>query len=98
MISQIEVQLILSADTPDSMNFLDTYDGLDDIWYRFDSDADGNVTLLANEDGFEHLARVFLKFARGHKSDGYHHHSTLEFGGDQSAAGPELTIGLTRSR
>ena len=97
MNSHFDVHLSLSADTPDSMNFVDTYEGLDDIWYRFESDDHGNVTLLANENGFEHLARVFLKFSRGRKSEGYHHHGPLEFGTDHYVARRELTIGLTRS-
>jgi hypothetical protein len=38
------------------MNFQDTYAGLEDIWYRFDVDANGSVILRANADGFEQLA------------------------------------------
>jgi len=32
MSSTIKVHLTLSADTPNSMNFLDTYAGLENIW------------------------------------------------------------------
>ncbi|HET6573895.1 MAG TPA: hypothetical protein VFG68_09855 [Fimbriiglobus sp.] len=88
----IDVHLRLTADTPDSMNFADTYAGLENIWYKFEADAHGNITMSANADGFEHLARYFLKMARGRKSDGYHAHHALEFGADQYADGKELTI------
>jgi hypothetical protein len=37
----IEVQLELTRDKPNSMNFLDTYAGLDRVWYKFESDAKG---------------------------------------------------------
>jgi len=76
------------------MQFDDTYAGLDGIWYRFSADRGGNVDLWATPAGFEHLARYFLKLARGAKSEGYHAHHALEFGGDQYAAGRELTIGV----
>ena len=86
----IDVQLRLTRDQPNSMNFHDTCAGLGDIWYRFDVDANGNLTLRANSDGFEQLARFFLKMARTGKNPGYHSHHTLEFGlRDQ---GPEFTV------
>lgn len=94
MSSTFEVRLTLSADGPNTMNFLDTYEGLDNIWYRFDVDNLGNVSLWANRDGFEHLARFFLKMARSGKEPGYHSHNPLEFGKDQYAEGRELTIGF----
>jgi len=90
MKNSIEVQLSLTRDTPNSMNFEDTYSGLEDVWYKFESDMAGNVTLYANADGFEHLARYFLKMARGGKNHGYHAHHSLEFG--EEPQGPELTI------
>jgi hypothetical protein len=86
----IDVQLRLTRDKPNSMNFQDTYTGLGDIWYRFDVDANGNVTLRANADGFEQLARFFLKMARTGKKPGYHSHHSLEFG--LRGPGPELTV------
>ena len=85
-----DVQLTLTRDQPNSMTFQDTYFGLKDIWYKFDLDEKGNVTLFANSDGFEHLARYFLKMARTGKRDGYHAHHQLEFG--KELGGPELTI------
>jgi len=85
----IEVHLNLTRDTPNSMNFRDTYAGLGDAWYKFDVDAMGNVTLRANADGFEHLARYFLKMARGQKKSSYHAHHYVESG---KMEGPELTI------
>src|SRR5687767_8816969 len=93
MSETFDVHLTLTVDDADSMNYLDTYEGLGDVWYRFESDAAGNITLLANEDGFEHLARFFLKLARTGKSNGYHSHHTLEFG-VTGRGGPELTIGI----
>ena len=90
----IDVHLTLTCDTPNSMDFRDTYSGLNDIWYKVDVDAIGNVTLWANADGFEHLARYFLKMARTGKDTGYHAHHTLEFGQRDSGGGPELTITL----
>jgi hypothetical protein len=86
----IDVQLRLTRDKPNSMNFQDTYAGLGDIWYRFEVDANGNVILRANADGFEQLARFFLKMARTGKNLGYHAHHSLEFG--QRDTGPELTV------
>jgi len=85
-----EVNLTLTRDKANSMNFEDTYAGLGDVWYKFESDASGNVTLWANPDGFEHLARCFLKMARTGKANGYHAHHSLEFG--KEPEGPELTI------
>jgi len=90
--THINVNLILTSDTPNSMNFLDTYEGLKDIWYKFSADVDGNVELWANSDGFEHLARYFLKMARSGKNSGYHAHHKLEFRSDHEY--PELTIGF----
>ncbi len=78
------------------MHFADTYAGLDRIWYKFESDEAGNITLFANPDGFEHLARYFLKMARTGKRVGYHGHHALEYGGSPSE-GAELTITLSES-
>lgn len=47
---KIEVRLTLTRDRPNSMDFKDTYAGLGDCWYKFDSDANGNITLRANAD------------------------------------------------
>src|SRR5262249_8492752 len=94
MSETIDVRLTLTRDTPNSMDFRDTYLGLQDIWYKFESDADGNVTLWANADGFEHFARYFLKMARTGKNYGYHAHHSLEFG-KRVPPGPELTIVFT---
>jgi hypothetical protein len=90
MSDTIDIHLTLTRDKPNSMNFGDTYSGLPDVWYKFETDAKGNVTLFANADGFEHLARYFLKMARTGKKNGYHAHHTLEFG--RLPEGPELTI------
>src|SRR5215471_3753037 len=92
MTSTLIVHLTLTSDTPNSMNFLDTYEGLNDVWYKFSADADGNINLWANSDGFEHLARYFLKMARSGKNVGYHAHHKLEFASQQEY--PELTIGF----
>jgi hypothetical protein len=89
----IKVQLTLTCDTPNSMHFADTHAGLHRIWYKFECDAAGSITLFANPDGFEHLARYFLKMARTGKRVGYHGHHALEYGGRPSE-GPELTITL----
>ena len=94
MSETIEIRLTLMRDQPNSMDFRDTYAGLDDIWYKFAVDNGGNVSLWANSDGFEHLGRYFLKMARSGKHEGYHAHHRLEFG-DQGGTGPELTIGFT---
>jgi hypothetical protein len=85
----IEVHLTLTCDQPNSMNFTDTYAGLGDVWYKVVVDAQGNVDLRANADGFEHLARYFLKMARCQKNPGYHDHQWVEFG---KMEGPEFTI------
>lgn len=89
----LEVHLSLTRDTPNSMNFEDTYAGLKEIWYKFEPDADGNITLYANADGFEHLARYFLKMARSGKNPGYHAHHSLEFG--EKSSYPEVTVVFT---
>jgi len=94
MAKKIRVELALDRDTPDSMTFADTFDGLDGVWYRFEADKKGNVELWATPDGFEHLARYFLKLARTGKVDGYHDHLTLEFSDAPPMKEPELTIGL----
>ena len=93
MNNKIEIRLTLSRDEPNSMDFRDTYEGLDNIWYKFEVDGTGNVGLWANADGFEHLGRYFLKMARSGKYDGYHAHHNLEFG-VRDDSGPELTIGF----
>ena len=93
MSDDIQINLTLSRDGPDRMDFRDTYAGLANPWYQFTVDANGNVDLWANADGFEHLARFFLKMARSGKSPGYHSHHPLEFGAPTPAA-PELTIGI----
>ena len=92
--TNIDVKLRLTADTPSSMEFKDVYAGLADPWYRFEGSADGGVSLWANPDGFEWLARLFLKLARSAKVDGYHSHHTLEFGRQPPMGEPELTIGV----
>lgn len=84
-----DVHLTLTCDKPNSMDFRDTYAGLDDIWYKFEVEVNGSVTLLANADGFEHLARFFLKMARTGKYPGYHSHHSVEFGKE---TGAELTV------
>jgi hypothetical protein len=96
MADTVRVELEIAADTPTSMTFADTYAGLERVWYRFSADADGNVELWATPDGFEHLARRFLKLARTNKVSGYHSHGPLESGrGPTGGVGPELTIGVT---
>jgi len=98
MASQVTVTLSLSDDGPGTVDFRDTYEGLANPWYRFQAQADGSVEVWANQDGFEHLARYFLKLPRTSKRDGYHSHHRLElrFAEDgPSLGGPELTVGLT---
>jgi hypothetical protein len=94
MSDTFEVHLTLTVDEPNSMNFLDTYTGLNNPWYKFEADKDGNVTLLANHEGFEHLARYFLKMARTNKARGYHAHHSLELGDANFPRAAELTIGV----
>jgi hypothetical protein len=90
--TDINVNLRLTSDTPNSMDFRDAHAGLDNIWYQFSADVDGNVSLWANSDGFEYLARYFLKMARSKKNPGYHAHHKLEFGSGRE--NPELTVGF----
>lgn len=94
MTNKFHVELELARDTPTSMTFEDVYAGLDNIWYRFSADATGNVALWATPNGFEYLARQFLKLARTSKVEGYHSHATLEFSRGPSTSEPELTIGV----
>ncbi|WP_218944357.1 hypothetical protein [Marinicella rhabdoformis] len=51
----------------------------------------GGVKLQANKEGFEHLARYFLKLARTGKNDQFHSHHSLEYG-NESFGEPELTV------
>lgn len=90
MAEKFEVSLSLTVDTPNSVDFDDTYEGLKNPWYQFAVDEDGNIDLSANADGFEHLARYFLKMARTNKYVGFHGHHSLELGSD--SVYPELTI------
>ncbi len=94
MTKTIDVKLRLTADTPSTMVFQDVYAGLGDPWYRFEVTPEGGVNLWANRDGYEWLARIFLKLARSEKVDGYHSHHTLEFSRGPSTGDAELTIGL----
>jgi hypothetical protein len=96
MDDRFEVHFTLTRDTPNSMNFADILDGLEKRWYKFESDAQGNITLRANEQGFEHLARFFLKMARSGKILGYHSHHTVQYG-DEPGSQPELTIILAEA-
>lgn len=93
MTEKIRVVLELTKDSPSSMNFEDTYEGLADIRYKFERDDKGNIHLTANSDGFEHLARYFLKMARTQKNEGYHAHHSLDF--DENREFPELIIGFS---
>ena len=95
MTKTVKIELELTADTPQSTAFADTYEGLANVWYRFSTDPEGNIDLWATPDGYEHLARWFLKLARTGKASGYHGHFALESGGGPSAGGPELTVGVT---
>lgn len=90
MSDTIDVHLTLTRDKPNTMDFRDTYEGLQDVWYKVEVDSAGNVTLFANADGFEHLARYFLKMARTGKRHGHHAHHSLESGKLPTA--PEFTI------
>ena len=92
-----DVHLTLTKDSPNSMNFMDTYVGLDKAWYKFETDEEGNVSLYANAEGFEHLARYFLKMARTGKAPGYHGHHSLELGKGLTEPYPELTISIVET-
>ena len=90
----MKIELELSSDTPTSMTFGDTFAGLANPWYAFRGYEDGSVDLWATPEGFEHLARIFLKFARSSKRSGYHFHATLEQSDGPPMGGPELTVGV----
>jgi hypothetical protein len=66
MSDTIDVHLTLTRHNPNTntMNFEDTHSGWGGVWYKSEVDAKGKVSLFANADGFEHLARYFLKMAR----------------------------------
>ena len=55
MSDTIDVHLTLTRDKPNTMDFRDTYAGVEDFWYKIDVDSARNVTLLATAHGFEHL-------------------------------------------
>ena len=92
MIRKFKVELELTDDGPNSINFEDTYHGLnDEEWYSFSVNEHGGIILQANKEGYEHLARYFLKLSRTEKNNGFHSHHALEFGKDNHGE-PELTI------
>ena len=92
MTKKFTVQLELTDDGPNSIDFKDTYAGLnDEEWYKFEVNKDGGIILQANKEGYEHLARYFLKLARTEKDNFFHSHHALEFG-DENHGEPELTI------
>ena len=92
MSDKFKVELELEKDNSNSISFGDTYDGLNDQeWYRFSADEYGGVLLEANPEGYEHLARYFLKLARTEKYNGFHTHHALEHG-EENNGEPELTI------
>jgi hypothetical protein len=89
---KFRVELELTDDGPNSINFEDTYHDLnDEEWYRFSVNENGGILLEANSEGYEHLARYFLKLSRTEKSDGFHSHHSLELG-QENYGEPELTI------
>ena len=90
---KFKISLELTKDGPNRINFSDTYEGLDDAWYQFEVLPEGGVNLWANEQGFEHLARYFLKMARSEKAIGFHNHHPLDFHSSAEEE-RELTIGL----
>ena len=97
MSKKFKVELELTDDGPNSINFEDTYEGLnDEEWYKFSVNEQGGILLQANKEGFEHLARYFLKLSRTDKSDTFHSHHALEFG-QENHGEPELTIVVTKN-
>jgi len=98
MTDKVRASLEFTVDAPNTMTFAEINEGLDDVWYRFSADSEGNVELWANADGFEYLGRYFLKLARTPKISGFHTHSTLEFSDGPSTSSPELTIGIVDER
>ena len=95
MTKKIKVELELTDDGPSGISFEDTYEGLKNLeWYKFEVNDHGGITLWANQEGFEHLGRYFLKLARTKKDIGFHTHQALELG-DDSNGQPELTITLS---
>ena len=92
MTKMFEVNLQLTDDGPDCMDFDDTYQGLENIWYQVRVGDHGGVSILANPDGFEHLARIFLKLARTEKSAGYHSHHPL--GSSCNSAVSRVDLGI----
>lgn len=94
MSKKFKVELELTDDGPNSINFKDTYDALnDEEWYSFSVNVHGGIILQANKEGYEHLARYFLKLSRTEKSNGFHSHHALELG-QESYGEPELTIAV----
>ncbi len=92
MSKKFKVELELTDDGLNSINFEDTYAGLnDEEWYKFETNEHGGILLQANKEGYEHLARYFLKLARTEKSDTFHSHHALEYG-QENHGEPELTI------
>ena len=94
MEKELKVELVLQGDTPNSIGLRECATGLTLPWYRIAGESDGGATVFATPDGFEYLARLFLKLARCPKVKGYHLHTGLEFGREPADGGPELTIGV----
>ena len=92
MSGKIKVELELTIDEPNSIDFNDTFEGLNDNeWYKFEVNEFGGIQLQANKEGFEQLARYFLKLARTDKNDQFHSHHSLEYG-KENLGEPELTV------
>jgi hypothetical protein len=99
MHSRIGIHLELVNDGPNAMSYQDCTRGLEEPWYSATGEQDGSVTLNANPEGFEFLARVFLKLARTPQPPGFHVHIPLVYQDYlHSDRKPELTLGIPLQR
>lgn len=95
MRKKIKIDLTLLDDGANGISYDDCASDLQEPWYRAYGDPDGSVALNGNPEGFEFLARVFLKLARCAKDKGFHIHLPLDYEeGLFSAERPEFTIAI----
>ena len=95
---KIKIDLTLLDDGANGIGYHDCAADLREPWYRAYGDPDGSVALNGNPEGFEFLARIFLKLARCPKDKGFHIHLPLAYADELEKwfgrEEPMLTIGI----
>ena len=69
----------------------------DDAVIRIDQESGGKVWLSANQEGWNHLARICAELGGANFEAGYHFHRDPQFG-DSKGNGPEITFEMRPDR